>query len=89
MNDLNDTIVCEQVELKYQSDCDFKIGGGLSKALVIAIPKHVTGVKIVDPLAFYFLALPVDVFIAWISGLKIECLSQLRTRKIVFFKQLP
>lgn len=75
-----------KVQLKYQSNGDFEIGDGFSKTFVVSVPEHVTSIEIVDPLAFYFLAFSINVFVPRVSSLEIECLSQFRAGQIVFFE---
>lgn len=74
------------MQLKYQSNGNFEIGDGFSKTFIVSVPEHVTGVEIMNPLTLYFLAFPVNIFVAGVSSLKIECLSQLRAGQVVFLE---
>lgn len=58
-----------------------------SEALIIALPKHVTCVEIMDALALHSLPFPINIFFMFVA-LQKECLCCFGTWHVVFLEQL-
>ncbi len=66
----------------------FETWSCFSEAFIIAISEHVAGIEIVYSFAFDFSTLVINIFIAGISCLQVESLSDFRTGEIKFLEKL-